>query len=204
MVFKEIPLRMDWGVIQLSPPRGKHFIDERRLQLPNGALHCIAQVIQETSHMRLATLLISTAVLAGCNVHKTDDADGNVTIQANTDGEVNFNVPFVQGKIKLPEGAMQNSNFDIDGVKLMPGSTVTGVSVFAGDKGSTVHMAFKAPAAPDAVRAYFAGEFAKQGVEATVSGDSVAGKSKDGTPFTIKVGPGANGSEGTIDIQDKD
>ena len=154
--------------------------------------------------MRLAALLISTALLAGCNVHKTDDADGDVTIQANTDGEVNFNVPFVQGKIKLPEGAMHNSNFDIDGVKLMPGSSVTGVNVLAGDKGATVHLAFKAPAAPDAVRAYFVDQFKQKGVEAAVSGDTVTGKSKDGTPFTIKVRPGANGSEGTIDIQDKD
>ena len=154
--------------------------------------------------MRFAALLITTALLAGCNVHKTEDADSNVTIQANTDGEVNFNVPFVQGKIKLPEGAMHNSNFDIDGVKLMPGSTVTGVSVFAGDKGSTVHIAFKAPAAPDAVRSYFADQFKQKGVEVAVSGDTVTGKSKDGTPFTIKVGRGASGSEGTIDIEDKD
>jgi hypothetical protein len=154
--------------------------------------------------MRLAALLISTFLVAACNVHKTDDADGNVTIQANTDGEVNFNVPFVQGKIKLPEGSMQHSNFDIDGVKLMPGSTVTGVSVFAGDKGATVHMAFKAPAAPDAVRSYFIDQFKQKGVEAAAAGNRVTGKSKDGTPFTIKVGPGVNGSEGTIDIQDKD
>jgi hypothetical protein len=154
--------------------------------------------------MRSVALLISVVLLAGCRVHKTDNDDGNVTIQANTDGEVNFNVRFVQGKIKLPEGSMQHSNFDIDGVKLMPGSTVTGVSVFAGDKGATVHMAFKAPAAPDAVRSYFIDQFKQKGVEAAVAGDSVTGKSKDGTPFTIKVGPGANGSEGTIDIRDKD
>lgn len=154
--------------------------------------------------MRLAALLIPTAFVAACNVHKANDADGNVTIQANTDGEVNFNVPFVQGKIKLPEGSMHNSNFDIDGVKLMPGSSVTGVNVVAGDKGATVHLAFKAPAAPDAVRAYFADQFKQKGVDAAISGDTVTGKAKDGTPFTIKVGQGASGSEGTIDIQDKD
>lgn len=156
--------------------------------------------------MRSAALLISVALLAGCNIHSKNpaDSDGNVTIDADTNGEVNFNVPFVNGKIKLPEGAMKHSNFDIDGVKLMPGSNVTGVSVFAGDKGSTVHMAFHAPAAPDAVRSYFLDEFKKQGVGAKLSGDSVAGTSKDGTPFTIKVGAGGGGSDGTIDIQSKD
>ena len=154
--------------------------------------------------MRHAALLISVALLAGCNVHRSTADNGDVAINASTNGEVNFNVPFVQGKIKLPEGSMHGSNFDIDGVKLMPGSNITGVSVFAGDKESTVHMAFHAPAAPDAVRSYFVDEFKKQGVEAKLAGDSVTGTSKDGTPFTIKVGAVGNGSDGTIDIQDKD
>ena len=156
--------------------------------------------------MRRAAFLIPVLLLAACKVETKNpaDADGNVTIEANTSGEVNFNLPFVNGKINLPEGAIHNSNFDIDGVKLMPGSTVTGFSVFAGDKGSTVHMAFNAPAAPDEVRSYFVEQFKRKGVEAQVAGDVVTGKSKDGTPLTIKVSPSAKGSQGTIDIQAKD
>jgi hypothetical protein len=156
--------------------------------------------------MRATAFLIPVLLLVGCKVETKNpaDADGNVTIEANSSGEVNFNLPFVNGKIDLPEGAIHNSNFDIDGVKLMPGSTVTGFSVFAGDRGSTVHMAFNAPATPEAVRAYFADQFKRKGVEAQVAGDAVTGKSKDGTPFTIRVSPSVKGSQGTIDIQAKD
>jgi hypothetical protein len=149
---------------------------------------------------------MSAALLAGCNVHSKNPAnsDGNVTIEADTNGEVNFNVPFANGKIKLPQGSMHGSDFDIDGVKLMPGSNVTGISVFAGDNGANVHMAFNAPAAPEAVRSYFVDQFKQKGVEAKLAGDTVTGKSKDGTPFTIKVGPRGSATAGTIDIQSKD
>jgi hypothetical protein len=37
-----------------------------------------------------------------------------------------------------------------------------------------------------------------------LAGDAVAGKSKDGSPFTIQVSPAASGSQGKIVIHDKD
>ena len=61
-----------------------------------------------------------------------------------------------------------------------------------------------APAAPDAVRSYFVDQFRQKGVEAAMSGDAVTGKSKDGSPFVIHVSPAPNGSQGKIEIQDKD
>jgi hypothetical protein len=114
-----------------------------------------------------------------------------------------FNTPIAEGSVKVPGAMVGHSNFDIDGVKLMPGSNVTGFSVFAGDKGATVNMAFNAPASPDAVRSYFVDQFKSQGVDARLSGDAVTGTSKDGSPFTITVGPAANGSQGKIEVQGK-
>lgn len=156
--------------------------------------------------MQRAAFLIPIVLLAGCKVETRNPAggDGNVTIDAKSGGELNFNLPFVKGKMNLPAGAIHSSNFDIDGVKLMPGSTVTGFSVFAGDKGSTVHMAFNAPATPDQVRAYFVDQFKQKGIEAAVAGDAVTGKSKDGSPFTISVTPSDKGSQGKIEIQSRD
>jgi hypothetical protein len=157
--------------------------------------------------MNRSALLLLVPLLAGCNVHSknpaSDDSD-NVTIQADEGGNVAFNLPFVKGQVKVPSGFMHNGDFDIDGVKLMPGSRVTGFSVFAADKGSTVNMSFTAPASPNDVRSYFVDQFKQKGVEAALAGDSVTGKSKDGDPFTIQVGPAANGSQGKIVIQDKD
>jgi hypothetical protein len=156
--------------------------------------------------MNRSALLLIVPLLAGCNVHSKNPASGddNVTINADESGQIAFNLPIAEGQVKVPSAMMHNGNFDIDGVKLMPGSSVTGFSVFAGDKGSTVNMAFAAPAPPDEVRSYFLDQFKRQGVEAALAGDAVTGKSKDGSPFTIRVSPAGSGSQGKIEIQDKD
>jgi hypothetical protein len=156
--------------------------------------------------MNRPVLFLLLPLLAGCNVHSKNPAKGddNVTIQADESGNIAFNLPIAEGQIKVPTSFMHNGNFDIDGVKLMPGSSVTGFSVFAKDKGSTVNMSFTAPASPDQVRSYFLEQFKKQGVEVALAGDSVAGKSKDGSPFTIQVSRAASGSLGKIVIQSKD
>jgi hypothetical protein len=153
--------------------------------------------------MNRAVFLILAALLAGCEVH-SKRADDNVTINASDSGQVDFNLPFVKGSVKLPEGAMRNGEFDIDGVKMYPGGKITGVSVFAKDKGATVTMAFNAPAAPDQVRAYFVDQFKKKGAKASLVGDSISGTTRDGDPFVIQVGTAAQGSQGKIEIQDKD
>jgi small ligand-binding sensory domain FIST len=144
--------------------------------------------------------------LAACNVrsHNPARSDGNVAINADESGHVSFNLPFMNGQLKLPEGVMRNSQFDMDGVKMMPGATITGLNVDSANRDSTVKIAFKAPASPDDVRAYFAHQFKQKGVEVASAGDAISGKSKDGDPFVIRVLPAAQGSQGTIDIQSKD
>jgi hypothetical protein len=156
--------------------------------------------------MNRSVLLMPLALLGACNVHSKNPAnsgDEAVTINADEGGNIAFNLPFVKGQVKVPAGMMHNGNFDIDGVKLMPGSQVTGVSVDAHNEGATVNVAFSAPASPDTVRAYFVDEFKKQGVEAAIGGDSVTGKSKDGSPFIIQVASAESGSKGTIVIRSK-
>jgi hypothetical protein len=156
--------------------------------------------------MNRSALLLLVPLLAGCNVHSKNPASGDdkVSIHADESGNIAFNLPIAQGQVKVPAGFMHNGNVDIDGVKLMPGSSVTGFSMFAHDHGATVNMNFTAPASPDEVRSYFVDQFRKQGVETAIAGDAVSGKSKDGNPFVIHVGPPASGSQGKIEIQDKD
>ena len=156
--------------------------------------------------MKRSALLLVLPLLAGCNMHSKmpGDDDEAVSIKADESGNLEFNLPIVEGKMKLPAGVMHNGDVDIDGVKMMPGSAITGFSVFAGDKGSTVNLAFNAPAAPDEVRSYYVDQFKKQGVEAALAGNSITGKSKDGGDFTIDVSPAAKGSRGKIVIHDKD
>jgi hypothetical protein len=153
-----------------------------------------------------AALLAVPLLLSACDVERkhSGDSGDNVSIKADASGNVSFDVPFVKGQVKVPETMLHNGDIDIDGVKLMPGSKLTGFSVFAQDKGSKVDMAFTAPAAPEQVRAYYVDQFKAKGVEATLSGDAVSGKSKDGSPFTIQVSPSGSGSVGKIEIQSKD
>ena len=156
--------------------------------------------------MKSIALVLLVPLVGACNVHSKNPANGdeNVTIQADENGQIAFNLPIAQGQVKGPAGFMHNGNFDIDGVKLMPGSQVTGFSMFARDHGATVNMSFTAPASPDQVRSYFVDAFGKNGLEAKVDGNSVVGKSKDGNPFTIAVSPGPGGSQGQIVVHSKD
>ena len=156
--------------------------------------------------MNRPVFLLGLALLGGCNIHSKNpaDSDENVTITADDGGNVSFNLPFVKGQVQIPNGFMHNGNFDIDGVKLMPGSQVTGFSVFAQNKGSVVNAGFTSPAAPDQVRSYFVDQFKAKGVEASLAGDTVSGKTRDGSPFTIQVASAASGSKGVIVIHAKD
>ncbi|MEO6225929.1 MAG: hypothetical protein ABIO80_08795, partial [Sphingomicrobium sp.] len=134
------------------------------------------------------------------------DKDGNETVNINgdADGKLSFDLPFAKGQVKLPEGAMAHGDFDIDGVKMFPGATVTGFHVNAVNDDSVVNIAFKAPAPPEQVRAYFLGEFKKKGMTASASGDAVSGIASDGSPFTIHVQPNGAGSQGAVEIHNKD
>jgi hypothetical protein len=155
---------------------------------------------------RSVVFLLVPPLLGACNVHSKNPANGddNVSIRSDASGNIAFNLPFAKGQVKVPAGFMHNGDIDIDGVKLFPGSSVTGFNLDSHDKMSNVEMTFTAPAPPDQVRSYFVGEFKKQGVDAAIAGDAVTGKSKDGSPFSIQVASAAGGSQGKIVVQDKD
>jgi hypothetical protein len=156
--------------------------------------------------MNRSAFLVVLPLLAGCNFQSKNPSndDDNVTIQADENGQVAFNLPFAKGSLKLPENAIHTGQFDIDGVKMIPGGKMTGFHLDSANKVSNVDMTFTAPQAPDAVRSYFVDQFRKQGVAAALAGDAVTGKSKDGSPFTIKVAQAGGGSQGRIVIQDKE
>lgn len=126
-----------------------------------------------------------------------------MSIHADENGNIAFNLPIGQGQLKIPGNFTHNGNLDIDGVKLPPGSSVTSLNMDAHEHGATVNISFTAPGSPDDVRSYFIGEFKKQGGEAVIAGASVRGASKDGSPFTIQVSPAGNGARGKIVAQSK-
>src|SRR6185437_7600229 len=115
--------------------------------------------------MTRSAILLLLPLLASCNMHSKNPANGdeNVSIHADESGHIAFNMPIAEGQAKVPTGMMHNGNFDIDGVKLMPGSSVTGFNLEAHDHGATVDMSFNAPGSPDYVRSYFLDQFKAKG-----------------------------------------
>lgn len=155
--------------------------------------------------MNRLALLMLLPLLTACNVHSKNPADGNdnVSIRADESGHISFDLPIGEGKLKVPASIMHNGDIDIDGVKLMPGSSVTGFSLDAGDKGATVRLGFTAPASPDEVRSYYLEQFGKHDMQVALAGNAVTGKTKDGDPFRIEVSPAAQGSQGKIEFRGK-
>ncbi len=133
--------------------------------------------------------------------------EGN-PIKASSDGktgEVAINLPGFKANIAMPKINLDADNFDIDGVKLYPGSKVTSMKVEAlgGNKDSgNVRISFDAPAAPDVVKAWFLEKMSdnkKFAVSTTPTG--LTGTNKDGDPFTLDLQPGEAGhSIGSIAI----
>lgn len=155
-----------------------------------------------------ASALIGLAMpmVAACDIEGKSPAqeDSKVAIDADSRGKVAFDLPFAKGELKLPEGMMSSGEVDIDGVKLVPGSKVTGFSVRADEgRDPMVTIGFSAPRPPAEVRSYFASEFAKAGATAATDGSQVTARTRDGDDVAIAVAPDGSGAKGTIVIRSK-
>ena len=81
---------------------------------------------------------------------------------------------------------------------------VTTVDVDANEKNgagkATVKLGFTSPAGPTKAADWMAGEFAKKGVKVTRTGDTLAGKDKDGADFRINFAPDGAKAKGEVVI----
>lgn len=144
--------------------------------------------------------------LAACDADlnvKQNGAKDKVAIAGDADGRVKFDLPFANGDIKLPTSMLSSANFDIDGVKMMPGSKITGFNVNAGENKSRVDIGFTTSDSPAAVRDYFLQQFKAKGIAAQVSGDGFSGTSRDGDRFTMTLAQQGGGTQGKIAIDGK-
>lgn len=167
--------------------------------------------------MRFAYLLPPMMLLAACGQSDRKDQPevsinaggekGGVHISAGKDGgRIKIGGEGAGIDMKLPDFADLDieSDFDIDGVKLYPGSKVTAVDVDASDADGTdkakVRLDFTSPAAPAKAADWMAAEFAKKGTKVTRTGDTLAGRDKDGADFTVRFEPDGNASKGEVRI----
>ena len=157
--------------------------------------------------MNRLAILMALPLIGACDSQSQDRNHGGADISINSDdsGQESFNLSIGQGRVNIGGLKLDGEDFDIDGVKLMPGSSLTAFNIDSRGKGATVNLAFKAPKSPDEVRAYFVDKFRANGVHARLSGgDKVVGTSKDGDPFTIAVAAAPGGSKGTIVVHSDD
>lgn len=165
----------------------------------------------------LIAVLLATG-LAACS-EKNDGISVNATLDdgssnASTDdvaierkeGSLSVKIPGISANVKMPDGLLAKSGFDIDGVKLYPGATVTNMKVDAqsGDtQSSVVRIAYAAPADAAKVRDWYAKAFADKSVAIARKGEGLTGKTSDGDTVTMTFAAAPGGkSTGSIDIVD--
>lgn len=174
--------------------------------------------------MRKTVLMMSVPLLllAGCKVKVDTDkggndsasvtigADGNVAISADDGAEgLSVSVPGFEGKMKIPGLELGGDHMDIDGMKLYPGTKLSGISVFdqGGEGHGKVDMRFTSPASPDQLSAYYtdaarAAGFSDIAAKKEKGGVVVTAVKGDGDRLTISANPATGGSSGQIQVRD--
>lgn len=161
--------------------------------------------------------LVVIACLAGC--HKGTQAGGDDHSAADNAAPVStaaapaapapntmsIDVPGLKGSVSLPTLSLPGKNTDIDGMRLYPGTQLTGMAV-AGDETAHggeggVSMRYTAPAAPGAVIAFYSHAAQAAGFTlGTISGDTLHASKGAKTAVTIVARPADGGSAGTISV----
>lgn len=128
--------------------------------------------------------------------------DGNTLASVGKDGRVEIKAPGFEGSVKLPKFEFGADNFEVDGLKLYPGSTIANLNVDAsGGKDGSVKVEFDAPAAAGQVQNWFREQMQSAGFTVDLKDGALSGKTGDGSPFALKIVPQGDGkSRGTLSV----
>ncbi|MBX9729989.1 MAG: hypothetical protein K2X59_01560, partial [Sphingomonas sp.] len=119
-------------------------------------------------------------------------------------GEVAINAPGFSGKITLPKLKLDSSDFEMNGVHLYPGSTISGMNIVGsegkdGEGKGNVRVTFDSPAEPAVVRDWFFDRLGKADFTITKNGTGLKGTDEKNKPFALELTPAADGhSTGVI------
>ena len=127
---------------------------------------------------------------------------GNVLGAINGEaGEMKIDVPGFQGSVKLPKIRLDTGNFDLNGVRLYPGSSIKTLNIVGDDKAGGLRVAFASPATPLVVRDWFAQRLGKVGYQVHPEGANLIGTTDENKPFRLELAPdGRDKATGTIVI----
>lgn len=163
--------------------------------------------------MRRVVLVAGALALAGCgeggegtSISITGNAeDGNLhgaTVDGAS-GKVKVDLPFFEGSFSLPKMQLDANSFDLNDVRLYPGSTIKGINVDAGGKGEDglVKISFDSPASAASVRDYLQPRLTGAGYTLQVDRTGLRGTTDEDKPFALSLrDAGAGRSTGTITI----
>ncbi len=137
------------------------------------------------------------------------DAGGNVAMaSADEPSSLSLSIPGIDAKIKVPGIELGGEDMNIDGMKLYPGSKMTGVNVTDKEGGNgRVEIRFVSPAAPDVVARYYAdaagqADFTGVKLARTGAASTVTAVNGEGDPMTITLQPAGKGTLGSIMMTD--
>ena len=167
--------------------------------------------------LRLIPLAAAALALAACGDHdgnstsisfSGNSSDGAVSGGIDSSGNLKINANGFKADLKLPKFAVDANNFEMNGVHLYPGSTISSINVNGGDDDKEegkdpgkVRVAFTSPANAATVRDWLKERLGKAGFTLSADGTGLTGKTDDGKPFALKLSDqGANKSSGTIDM----
>ncbi|MDG2533281.1 hypothetical protein P6144_06455 [Sphingomonas sp. HITSZ_GF] len=156
-------------------------------------------------------LLLLPLALAACNGKGTSvsiDVDGDDNSSFTMDnGTVAVNGTDFKAKFKVPQIKVTAENFDLNGVKLYPGSTLGSFNISGQDKPGgkdegKVSASFASPAALDKVQGWFRDQLTEQDFKFTAQGSGFAGTTDDGDPFTLDLSADGDGkTKGRIEVR---
>lgn len=163
---------------------------------------------------RAAILLPLPLALAACGPHEGNTSfsinahgeDGNVSIRSDKSGRAEIKVPGFAASITLPRIDIDAEEFDVDGLKLYPGSTIRDFNVDAteragDDNDARVAVSFESPASLAKVQAWFRDAMARQNFTVSPAGTGFAGTTNDGQPIAVELeADGAEKVKGKLTI----
>lgn len=160
--------------------------------------------------IRPLLLALPLVLLAACDGAKDGTSitlngdDGNVTASIGNSGQMAVSVPGFSGSIKLPKLKLDSDNFDMNGVHLYPGSSISGMNIDAHNKAGEdsdgqVRVSFESPAQPGAVRDWFQQKLNAAGFKVAPNGSGLSGTTDEDKPFKLDLAPeGSDKARGTI------
>ena len=163
--------------------------------------------------LRLISVAAAALALAACDANdgnstsisfSGNSSDGVVSGGIDSSGKLKIDTNGFKADLKLPKFSLKADDFDMNGVHLYPGSSISSINVNGDDTNKDagkVHVAFTSPANAATVRDWLQQRLVKAGFTLSADGAGLTGKTDDGKPFALKLSDqGANKSSGTIDM----